>query len=280
MKTVVNRIDLGITRIAGYNLFCSETREFQETTPREVKALVNQGQVNGLKLLNGEVIELDTDGFNMRNLKIKSAVGKFRTLYPADNMMNMFAVVRVIETDDGCRLYEIISNKCARVKITHERLNRMIEMGYYVAGVRMVEGKIKVCDGVTIQNKRSKGEQMANQCYAEEPEVKQHLKGANIEMDSVLLEVDNSDLKAEHGENATNAEDKQAELVTNKSNTSVEKVNSLEAVFDSLDVTKYSTGFDVNTGEDSENGHSTEQADEKKRLAEKPSRNKNLLLCN
>lgn len=271
MKTLLNRIDLGVTRIAGYSLFCSETREIQETTPKEVKNLVNQGQVNGLKLINGK-IELDTDGFNMRNLKIKSAVGKFRTLYPADNMMNMYAVVRVIETDDGSTLYETISNKSARVKISHERLNMMIEMGYYVAGVRIVEGKIKVCDGVTIQDKRSKGEQTANQSCTEVPEVEQLAEGANKEIETISLEVGNN-------EQGLSAAGKPNEAVNNEAETPVEKTNSLETIFDSIDLTKYSSELVVDsveatitldcTGENMEDNLSPEQNNEKKKVSRK-----------
>jgi len=266
MKTLANRIDLGVTRIAGYNLFCSESREFQETTPREVKALINQGQVNGLKLINGHM-ELDTDGFNMHNLKIKSACGRFRTLYPADNMVNMYAVVRVIETDNG-RLYETISNKCARVKVTPERLNMMIEMGYYVAGVKMVDGQISICQGVTILDKRSNNEPPDNQCYPVVPEVQQLSDGDNIEPEPVSLEVGNNGL--------SDAAGKPDEAVSNAVETPGEKTNSLKTIFDSLDVTKYTSDVIANsdgatittdyTKENEEVDPSTEQADEKKKV--------------
>ena len=58
MKTVICRLDLGYTRIAGYLLYDSITQEFVETTPREVKELIKKDMVNGLKLLNNQ-IELD-----------------------------------------------------------------------------------------------------------------------------------------------------------------------------------------------------------------------------
>ncbi|GAB6152557.1 hypothetical protein JCM17380_13070 [Desulfosporosinus burensis] len=251
-KTAINRIDLGMTRIAGWNLFDEVSRQFEETTPREVKDLIKRGLVNGLKLNNGQ-IELDTDGFNMRNLKIKSAVGKFRTLYPADSMMNMYAVVRVIETDDGCKLYETISNKCDRKKITHERLNMMIEMGYYVAGVRLVEGKILICDGVTIQDKRSKGEQTNIQSFTEVPEVEQHLGGTNIDIEAVSSEADNRNFQAEQG--LSDSAGKTDETV----NEPVEKTNSLETIFDSLDHTKYSSESIVDSEEANKIPDSTEE---------------------
>lgn len=154
MKTVVCRIDLGLTRIAGYTLYNEVTREFEETTPKEVKYLINCKEVNGL-CLNGDEIVLDTETFNMKNLMIKSGVGKFRTLYDTNKIVNcMYAVVRVIETDK-CKLFEIISSKYGRIKVTSERLRILIETAH-VAGVKIVNNKIQVCKGVTIEDRRIK----------------------------------------------------------------------------------------------------------------------------
>lgn len=154
MKTAVCRIDLGVTRIAGYTLYDETTREFQETTPKEVKALILADQVNGLKLADGE-IALDDEGFNMQNMMIKSAVGKYRMLCPVNNsLVNCtYAVVRMLKTDNG-PVYETVSNKCARVKVPPERLKMMMEIGY-VAGARLADGDIQLCSGVTVEDRCS-----------------------------------------------------------------------------------------------------------------------------
>jgi hypothetical protein len=153
MKTVISRIDLGLTWIAGYVLYDEDSREFQETTPKEVKALIIRGQVNGLKLINSN-IELDTDGFTIQNLMIKSGVGKYRALLPMKNMMNcMYAVVRVIDMDSGT-LYETVSNKHARVKMTFDQLTTLMKVGY-VAGVKLSDDGIELCKGVTYVDKRT-----------------------------------------------------------------------------------------------------------------------------
>ena len=201
-KYPVCRLDLGFTRVAGFCLYCEQSREFQETTPKDVKDLIKQGQVNGLKLVNGE-IELDTEGFNLNNLMVKSAVGKFRPLYSTDSMINcMYTVVRVIETDKG-RLYETISNKCARVKISEEKLKILMQIGY-VAGVKMVDGEIIICNGVTIQDKRTQTEHMED------------LDGVNLETKQNITH--------------DNPADTVAESVRNESN------SNLEVIFDSIDV--------------------------------------------
>jgi hypothetical protein len=261
-KTVISRIDLGFTRIAGYTLYDEVSREFQETTPKEVKDLIGRGQVNGLKLVDGE-IELDTDGFCMSNLMVKSAVGKFRTLYPTTSIVNcMYAVVRVIETDNG-RLYEVINNKCARVKVTPEKLKILMEIGY-VAGVKMgAYGEIEICKGVTIEDKRTKVEQFESTTQTEVKEPELYLQDINIEEKALTVEGDEK------------SAEKSAESVADESATPVEQEdNSSEIVFDSLDVPEVhadgntisdDTSIDLgNTEANKNDSPSKEQVEEKK----------------
>lgn len=184
MKTVICRIDLGMTRIAGYTLYDEKSREFQETTPKEVKNLIISEGVNGLRLID-EKIELDKDGFNMYNLMIKSAVGKFRTLYPNNSMISStYAVVRLIQINNG-NLYEIISNKCARFKVTAERLKILMEVGC-VAGVKKVNNKIEICNGVTIEDKRTKVSELKEKTETEVKESGQGLKSINTAVKTMI----------------------------------------------------------------------------------------------
>ncbi len=228
MKTVANRLDLGITRIAGYNLYDEVKKDFQETTPKEVKDLINQGKINGLKLENGN-IELD-GAFNMSNIMIKSAVGKYRTLFPTASIVScMYAVVRVIETDND-KLYEIISNKCARFKFKAEQLKGLIEIGGYVAGVKMVNGEIEVCEGVTFEDRRNKSEQIDNSSNTKKKEAKASIdEGIQEKQDLTVIKT----------------EVKSDEAVIVDGTASTEKVNSLDVTFDTLDVIKLADAFVV-----------------------------------
>ena len=151
--TPVCRLDLGPTRVAGFTLFDPKSKEFRECTPKEVKQLILAGQVNGLKLCEDEIV-LDRDGFNMRNLKIKSGVGNYRSMFPCEHGDGKFyAVVRLIDTDGG-RLFEVVDNKCARVKIDAGKL-MMLAAFSSVAGVRVHDGEIELCDGVIYEDRRS-----------------------------------------------------------------------------------------------------------------------------
>lgn len=258
MKILANRIDLGLTRIAGFNLYCSESRAFEETTPKDVKALIKRNQVNGLKLVNGEIV-LDTEGFNMRNLMVKSGVGKYRSLFPADTMVNcMYAVVRVIDTDNG-RIYETVNNKCARVKVTPEKLNMLMEMGY-VAGVKKNDkGVIEICKGVTIEDKRTNNEQPIDQSPPAVPEVEQHLDDSNVVMESVSSEVGNNCLQSEQSLSGADADGEPDEAVNTEVETSFEKVDIIDTKFYSLDLTELPNDLNISPDEASSTSDYTEE---------------------
>ena len=143
MKTVICRLDLGYTRIAGYLLYDSLTQEFQETTPKDTKELVKKGEVNGLVLLNNE-IELDEKGFKQKNLMIRTGVGKYRPLKDTDSLINrMYAVVDVVDCGGELK-YEIITNYCGRKLVTEDFVKNIFHMGY-IAGVDVIDDSIKLC---------------------------------------------------------------------------------------------------------------------------------------
>jgi hypothetical protein len=273
MKTVAGRLDLGFTRTEGYTLFDEASKEFQETTPKEVKNLINSGQVNGLRLVDGK-IELDTEGFNISNLMIKSGVSKFRPLYPTNSIINvMHSVVRVIETDNG-RIYETISNKYARVKINAERLKMLMEVGN-VGGVRSGKnGKIEICKGVSIEDKRTKVNTLEEISQTVVEESEQSLiddNAKNIHNSSIN---DKQNLQLKQGSADTNTEVKIVESKNNETITSVEKSNNLATSSGGTNNTAAPDNFGRtsndtlivhdNVEQNNKNGHPKKQVSEKK----------------
>lgn len=153
--TVVNRIDLGFTRIAGYTLFNPADCSFRELTPGVVKNLIAMKQVNGLKMVNGE-IALDPD-FCQDNLVIKSGVGNYRLLVDMPDRPNdlMISLTKPI-TDPvtGENVYEVVTNRCARVCIHEEAMFKYLKQGI-VAGCDYTvnengEMQLIICDGVDV----------------------------------------------------------------------------------------------------------------------------------
>ncbi len=152
MKTIVCRLDLGVTRIAGYTLFDSETKEFQETTTRETEKLVKAGCVNGLVFDKNGLLVPDTEGWNLPNMKIKSGVGRYRD-YDTEKSRGdtVYSVVGVNSTPEG-KTYEVVNNRCARVQYTEKQIRSLAEFAW-VGGIRIGDdGEIAICRGVVEEN--------------------------------------------------------------------------------------------------------------------------------
>ena len=102
---------------------------------------------------------------------VKSAT-KFRPLlhdYPGLNINSMFTVVRVLDTDYRGRLYEVVSNKYCRVKITEENLRELANITN-VAGVWIHEDRIEVIDGVLYEDRRAASKEKAVEAVIDPPE--------------------------------------------------------------------------------------------------------------
>lgn len=133
-KTVICRIDLGKTRVAGYLIYYPETKEFLECTSLEVKRLIRNNELNGL-MLEGDEIVLDKD-FN-QNLMIRSGVGRYRAMYEDDMpaRIRMYAVTQMMVYGDYVEL-EVISNTCARLVMSSEHVAHLCKLGA-VAGCKV-----------------------------------------------------------------------------------------------------------------------------------------------
>lgn len=155
-RFVTLRLDLGQTRVAGWVLFnaASEHYEFEEVTPKETLRLVRAGMVNGLKIVDGELLP-DAEGFEQRNIKIKSGVGNYRNMVETGKQGDKtYSVIRKVSHDDEDE-YAIITSKCGRFEIDEEGL-RMLMRFSDVAGVRLSEtGEILTCQGVDVVDMRT-----------------------------------------------------------------------------------------------------------------------------
>lgn len=146
-KTVISRIDLGKTRIVGYTVYDSYTKEFMELTPSETKHFINNGGIAGLMLDEQNEVQLDLQ-FN-RNIMIKSGVGnytpmnllRFNLSIENKNMDTLYAVVKVVVTDTG-REFELISNKCARFNVPESCISGINDIAE-IAGIQVEKDKVK-----------------------------------------------------------------------------------------------------------------------------------------
>lgn len=160
MRYAVSVGYLGYTRCNNVCVYNPESRGFDDLTPAEARRYIDRKQLKGVLWRNGDdgpEFYPDADGFNQKDIMIKSA-NKFRPMLHdvlAGNPVNSFlTVVRVLDTDYRGRLYEVVSNKYSRLKITEQNLRELNEITV-IAGVWITDNEIKVCDGVQYENRKA-----------------------------------------------------------------------------------------------------------------------------
>lgn len=158
MRYAVSVGYLGYTRCNNVCVYNPESRGFDDLTPAEARRFIDQKQLKGVLWRNGEdgpEFYPDSENFNQQDIMIKSA-NKFRPMLHdvlAGNPVNSFlTVVRVLDTDYRGRLYEVVSNKYSRLKVTEQNLRELNDITV-IAGVWITDEGIKVCDGVQYENR-------------------------------------------------------------------------------------------------------------------------------
>lgn len=149
-------LSLGYTRTAGLTVYDSGTREFIEMKPKDAKRLIEAGMLHGVKYDGTKEKDffVPDPEFNMQDLLIKSGVGNYRSMLhevPGMPAMTAYVLVRVLETNVG-PIYEIVNNRCQRVKLTEEQLRGLHNIGN-IGGVFITDDEIRVCEGVVIENR-------------------------------------------------------------------------------------------------------------------------------
>lgn len=142
-------------RLIGYDCFDSKSKGFIGMSEKQIiDKLKREERVYGFVLCNAdekETLVLDTDGFNMTNLQLKSGVNNLSWLNEnSDCDMNIALVVVAVFVENGKRVYETVNARHARVEYDENKLKMMIEIGVPVAGVKLDKNKIVVCDGVEV----------------------------------------------------------------------------------------------------------------------------------
>lgn len=151
---------LGYTRINGVQAYNNVTREFNELTPAQARKLIEQGNLKGVLWKNNEdggAFVCDVDGWNQQEILVRTACGKFRPLVndlPGRPINSIYTVVRVLDTDYRGRLFEVVSNTCARIKIEEQNLRELAAITT-VAGVWITDTGIDLAEDVVYEDRRA-----------------------------------------------------------------------------------------------------------------------------
>lgn len=145
MRTAIARIDLGQTRLGvGWVLYDHSTKAFDEMTPREVKLLIREKLVNGLKMEEDQIV-VDEEYFS--NFVLKTGVGNYRFIKASQSKdTTVMAVTEVSKSKFG-RMYEVITNYYQRFVVPEDKLRQYIET-MVVGGAVVENGELVIAPGV------------------------------------------------------------------------------------------------------------------------------------
>lgn len=140
-------------RLIGYDCYDSKTKGFIGLSEKQIVDKLKRGErVYGFVLGNvdeKETLVLDFDGFNMKNLQLKTGVNNLSWLNDnAECDMNIALVVVGVKSESGKKSYETVNARHARVEYDESKLKMMIEIGIPVAGVKLDKNRIVTCEGV------------------------------------------------------------------------------------------------------------------------------------
>lgn len=162
---LVDAMYLG-NRLIGYEVYESKSMGFIGMTEKQIIDKLNRDEkVYGFWLKNDveaakEVLELDEEGFSMKNLQVKSGVNTLAWLKESENNdINIGLIaVKVINEKNKKPVYETVNARHARVTYEESKLKMLVELGAMVAGVRLEKNKLAVCEGVEIEGEEKGGE--------------------------------------------------------------------------------------------------------------------------
>lgn len=136
MRFAVTRLDLGQTRLGiGWVLYEDEHNSFEETKPRDVKRLIKEKDVMGLKLSeDGETIMVDTDF--VKDLASKTGVGNYRYVIHGFNPNFMKEILIVVAKHDSGlgTFYEIVTPFYQRFIVSESRMKSIMNSGDDIIG--------------------------------------------------------------------------------------------------------------------------------------------------
>ena len=134
-------------RPLGWEAWVLPKGEVQEFTSKQLKDIIKQGneEVYGL-VVNKSTgdLEIDREGFFVRNHMVKSHINSLVPKNPEDCLANLFYIVIGTHKEKNNILYDVISSRYERTSFTEDKVKTLLEMGIISAGVRIVGDKLEI----------------------------------------------------------------------------------------------------------------------------------------
>ncbi len=141
-------------RLIGFDIYDSKSKGFIGMTEKQIINKLKSGErVYGFILGmedDKEVLKLDAEGFNMRNLQIKTGVNNLSWMNEEESTDMNIGLIVVKVSGDKKKVYETVNARHARVEYSEDKLKMMLELGIVVAGVKLEKNKLVACEGVAV----------------------------------------------------------------------------------------------------------------------------------
>lgn len=152
MKYLVNREDLG-KRVTGYMFYDADTKGFVGLTEKQIINALNKGErLYGLVLDSDNNIVMDTEGFKTTNYMVRSGINNLAPALETDMPANMMYIVTAKKVQDGEAIYEVVNSRYARLEMLESKVKMLLEFGCIQGGVYLEGKKLKVCEGVRVDD--------------------------------------------------------------------------------------------------------------------------------
>lgn len=158
MKYLVNREDLG-KRTTGYVFYDADTKGFVGMTEKQIKASLSKGEkLYGLTLDSEGNITMDTENFKTSNYMVRSGINNLVPAVETDMPANMMYVVVGKKVQEGGEaVYEVVNSRYARLEMMESKVKMLLEFGCIQGGVYLEGKKLKVCEGVRVDDGKEVG---------------------------------------------------------------------------------------------------------------------------
>ena len=148
-------------RLIGFDCYDSKSKGFIGMSEKQIIDKIKRGErVYGFKLGkedDKEVLVLDSENFNMINLQVKSGVNTLSWMNEMDaSDINTELIVVAVKNENGKKVYETVNARHARVTYNENKLLMMFELGIPVAGIKVKNNKVTICEGVEVEQEEVK----------------------------------------------------------------------------------------------------------------------------
>lgn len=175
-KIVLNKLMLG-NREVGFEFWTG--RDVVEMTSGQIKSSLTSGKdcIKGLIIGSDGTLELDADGFYMKNIMLKTHVNRLVPMNGEEgSLANLFYYVLGRSEVEGKPHYEVVSSRFEHTRFSEEKIKALFDLQLIGGGATLNGDKIVVAGEEEVKTAEKEAEPKVTVKTAEKPEGKTETK--------------------------------------------------------------------------------------------------------